>query len=488
MEVFGMGALLRLSPVFVLAALMMKGFDALLAAPLATIYACIIAMIFSKQKFNEVIDSAIASVREIQVALFILMIAYGMAEAFMSTGVGASLIIIALKVGITGKTVAMVGAAVTAVLSIATGTSWGTFAACAPIFLWLNHIVGGNLYLTIGAIAGGACFGDNIGLISDTTIVSSGIQGVEVVRRVRHQGVWSGLVLVSGIILFGIAGITMGLPSTVGDAAEAINNIPQDVWVKLAEERESAVKLLEQVKNGVPLYMALPLVIVLALAFMGTQTFICLFAGVISAFIFGTFAGTVPPLGEYLDMMVTGFADAGSWVVVMMMWVAAFGGVMRSMNAFEPVSKVVSAISGSVKQLMFYNGVLCIIGNMALADEMAQIVTIGPIIKTLVEENVEASEEDMYVLKLRNATFGDAMGVFGSQLIPWHVYIAFYLGIASIVYPLHEFVAIDIIKYNFIAMVAVVSMLVLTITGLDKFIPLFKLPSEPAVRLKKYSK
>ena len=94
----------------------------------------------------------------------------------------------------------------------------------------------------------------------------------------------------------------------------------------------------------------------------------------------------------------------------------------------------------------------------------------------------------MYVLKLRNATFGDAMGVFGSQLIPWHVYIAFYLGIASIVYPLHEFVAIDIIKYNFIAMVAVISMLVLTITGLDKFIPLFKLPSEPAVRLKKYSK
>ncbi|MCI5724721.1 MAG: Na+/H+ antiporter NhaC family protein, partial [Fusobacterium sp.] len=93
-----MGALLRLSPVFVLAAFMMKGFDALLAAPLATIYACIIAMIFSKQKFNEVIDSAIASVREIQVALFILMIAYGMAEAFMSTGVGASLIIIALKV------------------------------------------------------------------------------------------------------------------------------------------------------------------------------------------------------------------------------------------------------------------------------------------------------------------------------------------------------------------------------------------------------
>lgn len=40
-----------------------------------------------------------------------------------------------------------------------------------------NHIVGGNILLTTAAIAGGACFGDNIGLISDTTIVSSEFKG-----------------------------------------------------------------------------------------------------------------------------------------------------------------------------------------------------------------------------------------------------------------------------------------------------------------------
>lgn len=66
-----------------------------------------------------------------------------------------------------------------------------------------------------------------------------------------------------------------------------------------------------------------------------------------------------------------------------------------------------------------------------------------------------------------------------SQLIPWHVYIAFYIGIASMVYPLRKFIEFDIIKYNFIAQIAVVSMLVLTLTGLDRFIPLFAIPSEP---------
>lgn len=80
-------------------------------------------------------------------------------------------------------------------------------------------------------------------------------------------------------------------------------------------------------------------------------------------------------------MVQTGFSSRGGWVVVMMMWIAAFGGIMRLMHAFKPVSDFLIKISGSVRQLMFYNAVLSLLGNAALADEMAQIVTIGPIIK-----------------------------------------------------------------------------------------------------------
>ena len=94
----------------------------------------------------------------------------------------------------------------------------------------------------------------------------------------------------------------------------------------------------------------------------------------------------------------------------------------------------------------------------------------------------------MYKIKLRNATFGDAMGVFGSQLIPWHVYLAFYVGIATGVYPLQQLVPTDFLRYNFMAYIAVGSLLLLTFTGWDRFIPLFKLPQEPVVRLKKHAK
>lgn len=190
-------------------------------------------------------------------------------------------------------------------------------------------------------------------------------------------------------------------------------------------------------------------------------------------------------MNDYLDMLMNGFADAGSWVIVMMMRVAAFGGIMGRINAFAPLSRLVASVSGNVRQLMFCNGLLSMFGNACLADEMAQIVTVGPIIRELVEENVEGDEKALYKLKLRNATFSDALGVFGSQLIPWHVYIGFYVGIAVAVYPLHEFVALDIIRYNVMAMIAVISILVLTLTGLDRFVPLFALPREPQVRLKK---
>lgn len=478
-------AILKLTPVFLMAGLMISGVDALLAAPLTTIYAAIIAYVTEKMNFNDLLDAAVENVKEMQLVFFILMLAYAMAECFMSTGVGASIVILALKLGLTAKTVAVTGLLVTAVLSVATGTSWGTFAACAPVFLWLNHIVGGDVALTTAAIAGGACFGDNIGLISDTTVVSSGIQRVEVIKRIRHQGVWSLLVLGTAAVAFYVVSLTLNLPSEVGSASEAISQIPQPVWAQLSEARASAVELLNQVQAGVPMYMIIPLILVLIVAIRGIPTIACLAVGIVSSLILGLTAGTVESIPAFLELITGGFADAGSWVIVMMMWVGAFGGIMGKMKAFAPLSKLVAKISQNVRQLMFWNGMLSIAGNAALADEMAQIVTIGPIIKELLEDNVEGSEEDLYTLRLRNATFGDAMGVFGSQLIPWHVYIAFYVGIAHLVYPLYDFTAASIIKYNFTAMIAVFSILFLTLTGFDRFIPMFKLPSEPQVRLKK---
>lgn len=481
-----MKALIKLSPVLLIAGLMLWGIDILVAAPISFIYASLVAMAVDKYKFQELLDAALDNLKYFLIVFLILQAAYAVAECFMATGVAASVINIALSAGLTAKMVAVVALLVTAVLSVATGTSWGTFAACAPIFLWLNHIVDGNILLTIGAIAGGSCFGDNIGLISDTTVVSSGIQRVEVVHRVLHQGVWSVLCLIISAVVFYFVGSAMGLPSTSGSAAEAISAIPPGVWTSLAEERASAVTLLELVQQGVPMYMIIPLLLVLGLAFARFNTLLCLGTGIIASGIFGAVAGTVNSLTDFLGLVYTGFSDAGSWSIAMMLWIGAFGGVMRKMDAFDPIAAFILKRAKNVRQLMFSNAVLCLIGNAALADEMAQIVTIGPIIRELTNKNVEGSEEDMYTLALRNATYSDAMGVYGSQFFPWHCYMVFFIGISMSVYPLAESItAWGIISHNYLSWIAVVSMLVLTLTGWDRYLPLFKLPSEPQVRLKK---
>lgn len=488
-----MKALIKLSPIFVIAGLMLHGLDILLAAPLSFMYASIVAMIVDHYKFSELLDAALENLKHFLIVFLILQAAYAVAECFMATGVAASVINMALQAGLSAKTIAVVALLLTAVLSTATGTSWGTFAACAPIFLWLNHIVGGNLALTIGAIAGGSCFGDNIGLISDTTIVSSGIQEVEIIKRVRHQGVWSLLCLTIGAVIFYLVSISLGLPNTTAHAADAIAKIPPDVWKALESARPSAVTLLKLVKTGVPVYMVVPLIIVIGTAIKGYSTLTCLGSGIISSLLFGLAAGTVTSISSFLDLVYTGFSDAGSWSIAMMLWVGAFGGVMRKMDAFDPIAVMILKIVHKVRHLMFANGMLCFLGNAALSDEMAQIVTIGPIIKSMTESNVVGSKEDMYTLALRNATLSDAMGVLGSQLIPWHCYMGFFLGISVSVYPLAAgLTAGDIITHNYYAWVAVLSMLFLTFTGFDRFIPLFKIPAEPDVYLKsqayKYAK
>jgi len=484
----GLVAAFKFLPLIVFAAMVIVfKLDLLLAAPIATFSAICVYMILYRSDFDKAFGQCLKSVKSIVLIFFILMFAYGVAECFMATGVGASLINIALQMGVTARTIAPVALIVTCLLSIATGSSWGTFAACAPIFLWLNHLVGGHQLLTLCSIAGGSCFGDNIGMISDVTVLACGMQDVKIIDRLKHQLVWAFASLLIAVVAITLVGVfAYDLPNTQGDVAAAISQIPEEARMALAEERPSALTLLEQVEKGVPFFMVIPLIIVIALSFMKFHTMICLAAGMVSSLICGLFAGTCNMSDWLNELLLVGFGDAGSWVIVMMIWVSAFGGIMNSMNAFAPLAKLVVNISRNVQQLMGWCGVLCLAGNAALADEAAQVATMSPIIRDVVERNVECEdEESSYKLRLRLATFTSAMGIYGSQMIPWHCFPVFFAGIASAVYPLASFTPVDVIGHNYLSFIVVGSLLVLTFTGLDRFVPMLALPGKDKVRLRK---
>lgn len=68
---------------------------------------------------------------------------------------------------------------ISALISLAIGTSCGTIAAVAPIAVVLAQSLGFSPAVLLGATVGGSMFGDNLSLISDTTIAATRTQNVE---------------------------------------------------------------------------------------------------------------------------------------------------------------------------------------------------------------------------------------------------------------------------------------------------------------------
>ncbi|WP_312650109.1 Na+/H+ antiporter NhaC family protein [Aminipila sp.] len=60
-----------------------------------------------------------------------------------------------------------------AIMSFATGTSWGTFAIVMPIAIPMAVALGAPLYVTIAAVLSGGLFGDHCSPVSDTTILAA---------------------------------------------------------------------------------------------------------------------------------------------------------------------------------------------------------------------------------------------------------------------------------------------------------------------------
>lgn len=474
----------KFSPVFLIAGMVISGFDILIAAGLAMFYAVLLCKLVMKKTFTEVMEIATEGAKESVFVLFILLVAYAMVEIFMNSGVAAAAIRLFIGFGVTGRTVAILSFFLGALTSLATGTSWGTYAAILPPTLWLTDIVGGHIGLTFAACIGGASFGDNFGLMSDTTILSSGIMGVKLSDRLRIQAPYAIICIVLASVCFYIASISMGLGSEVKDASNVLANIPANSIAILEAERPSILILLAQVEAGVPLYMILPIFVVIIMAFNRIDVIICLLTGTLTAIVLGFIAGTMTNIRDILDLLYTGFSDAGSWTIVTIIFVCAFGGIMSRMGAFEFLSNFFVRISKKVRHLLFCNGVFCLLLNMTLLEETAQVATSTPIIREVLEDNVEGSEEDIYRLKIRNAIFSDAMGVMTASLIPWHTGFAYYVSMATAMYPLYNFGVKDV-ALNFYCWISTLVILVGTFTGWDRFIPNFGIPKEPAVRLKK---
>ena len=96
-----------------------------------------------------------------------------------------------------------------AVISFATGTSYGTFAIMTPIALTIAQAIGLPAPLMFAASISGGVFGDNCSLISDTTIVTSVAAKVSVVEHVKTQLPYALIAAAVAAACFLVAGLMM---------------------------------------------------------------------------------------------------------------------------------------------------------------------------------------------------------------------------------------------------------------------------------------
>ena len=166
-------------------AMVAAGFVALAAA-----YLC-----FPKRRRKEAPQHMLDGAASLFPALIILICAWTLGSMFNSLGT-ADLLKQMLGDEISPFSVPLVIFLIGAVMSFMTGTSWGTFGLLMPMALPLVLRLGADLpeaelmnliSMTIGAVFGGAVFGDHCSPFSDTTIVSALASGCSPTSHVATQ-------------------------------------------------------------------------------------------------------------------------------------------------------------------------------------------------------------------------------------------------------------------------------------------------------------
>ena len=241
---------------------------------------------------------------------------------------------------------------IAAFLGTATGTSMGTIGALVPIALGMVDKAGLSLPLVMAACVSGAMFGDNLSMISDTTIAATRTQNVELKDKFRTN-FWIALpaAIVTIVLL-----VIFGRPET----AKAIE------------------------ASGYDIVKVLPYLLVLILALIGVNVFLVLTIGIFSAGIIGM---------AYGDLTFLSFAGeiwAGFQGMIEVFLLSMFiGGTAEMAKHYGGLNWLIEKMSGMIKgkkSAQVGMSALALLTDMATANNTIAIIVDGPMAKEISAE------------------------------------------------------------------------------------------------------
>ena len=145
------------------------------------------------------------------------MLASVLGKLMGASGFVGSLVWLSRMAGLSGGLYVIAAFLICCVVSTSVGTSLGTVILCAPLLYPAGAALEANPVILIGAILGGATFGDNISPVSDTTIASSLTQDADMGGVVRSRLKYALPAAAIAMVFYGM----LGASTAIGPAVDA---------------------------------------------------------------------------------------------------------------------------------------------------------------------------------------------------------------------------------------------------------------------------
>lgn len=350
-------------------------------AILVFMVALIIAMIqFPKVSFNSKIEAFCKGAGEETIVLMILI--FLLAGAFGSLGstTGAVTSTVNLFVSFLPPGFIVVGFFLIACfISVSIGTSVGTIVTLAPIAVEMEKMIPGSMAMLLGAVVGGAMFGDNLSFISDTTIAATRTQEVDMKSKFKTNFKIVLPAAILSIVLYYVFSQSFDVVNIEG------KNLDYDVLT------------------------ILPYLLVFGLAIGGVNVIWSLIIGIFSFLAIGLFYKSIPFL-DLVSSINNGFTGMFELSILCLI-IGGVVGIIRYNGGLEYIIDRLTKNIKTKKQAELSIAGLTALADAALANNTIAILIVGRVAKEI------SNEHDLEPKRV--ASILDTVSCFVQGVIPY---------------------------------------------------------------------
>jgi NhaC family Na+:H+ antiporter len=312
------------------------------------------------------------------------------------------------------------------IMSVATGTSWGTVGTAGIAMIAIGEGLGIPLPLVAGAILSGAYFGDKLSPLSDSTVLASSLSKVDVLAHVRAMLYLSIPAYVITAILFTVVGFMYGGKNIDLDKVEFLKSSLQntfDIHIWMLIPAVLVIVLLAMKKPSMPVIVIGALLgAIWAVVFQGMD----IAHAIATAYNGFSIKTDVEFLNGLLNRGgIVGMLDS----LVVIIFGLGFGGLLEKLGVLKVIVSTFEKKLTSAGNVTLSTLIVAFLANIfGCAMYVSLILT-----PKIMEDSYDRLHLDRRVLS-RNSEVG---GTLTSGMVPWSdngIYMAGILGVSTFSY------------------------------------------------------